>query len=467
MARCLFTDVELGADTREEHTIQRSVGGRVKSFEVSSSAFNELCGERIDPYLCGAYAEVMRVLGPALPAEARSGSTEFRIPNHPGRWRFNERGQMVLMDPTVIERDPLSDRPLSAIGPDLSSLKPMIRQLGSPAVRHTEVLPPSNEVVFEERAALHWGIEVAALKAALLTFDHLLRDDPERFTRRPELEPVRRFVREVVESDSENPGIDLLADISLGVQYDQDLLNLYGEIKRQAGLASFPFQHTLIVSGEPGSRALDVVFWAFETDPHVFRVTRDWSGAGFTLAMTNGILVDTEFSQVATLARSQLLGRPTNRRCRMRVTRDLTDAERAAAGRELAEHRGQLYRRAVDYVERHCDGSVSEQLSRLARLNPLGDHRLSSAVFTHLATLFAGKVRDPVAADEFVCRLIPMIDPAPGDTLPQGSTAAEAPQRGWAFWLSLYRDCLDQLRESFGMPGHIYQHAQRLVVNHP
>jgi hypothetical protein len=465
MPRCQFTDEELGAETREEHTIQRSLGGRVKSVEVTSSSFNERCGSELDPYLSAVYAEVMHVLGPALPLESRSGLVGFKIPGHSGNWVINERGQMLLKGVTVVARDPHTNRPLSAIGPDLDSLQPMIRQLGSPPVRQIEMLPPSAEGLFPERAVLHWRIEVAALKATLLTFDHLLKDDPARFTRSADLEPVRRFVEEIVESESDDPNTDPLADYALGVQYDPNYRILYEVLKHEAGLATWPFQHTLIVSGDLGTRVLDAVFWAFETDPHAFRLSRDWSGEGFTYVMTNGILANTGFSQAVKLARSQPLGRYNNRRCRMRVTQPLTDAEKEAAAHELAEHRNELYRRAVDYVERNCDHSVAEQLGRLARLNSLGDHRLSSAVFAHLVTLFAGKVRSSDSADRFVDLLIPTIDPAPGDALPSGSLPTDVPARGWPFWIDLYRRCLDTLRAQFGSPGHVFQQNRRLVLN--
>jgi len=41
MAKCLFTDAELTADTKEEHTIPSSLGGRIKTVNASSSAFND------------------------------------------------------------------------------------------------------------------------------------------------------------------------------------------------------------------------------------------------------------------------------------------------------------------------------------------------------------------------------------------------------------------------------------------
>ena len=64
MPTCLFTNTELSAATREEHTIQRSLGGRIRSREVSSDRFNEECGGLIDTYIRDAYADRMAILGP-------------------------------------------------------------------------------------------------------------------------------------------------------------------------------------------------------------------------------------------------------------------------------------------------------------------------------------------------------------------------------------------------------------------
>jgi hypothetical protein len=79
-----------------------------------------------------------------------------------------------------------------------------------------------------------------------------------------------------------------------------------------------------------------------------------------------------------------------------------------------------LYRRAIDYVERHCDESVIGQLARLARHDQFGDHRMSSAV-AHVITLFKGKLRDSDAGDSFVNLLSPIIDHTIDDTLPRGA----------------------------------------------
>jgi hypothetical protein len=111
MANCLFTGAALGSDTREEHTIQRALGGRIKSVVVSSSAFNERCGQRLDPYFSGIYAEAMRVLGPVLPSESRSASERFKIPGSEGWWKIDDRGRLTVASTTVIDRDPYDGAP--------------------------------------------------------------------------------------------------------------------------------------------------------------------------------------------------------------------------------------------------------------------------------------------------------------------------------------------------------------------
>jgi hypothetical protein len=203
------------------------------------------------------------------------------------------------------------------------------------------------------------------------------------------------------------------------------------------------------------------VFWVFETDPHAFRLATEWTGVAFTYVMTNGVLLGQQASEAVRLDHGHLLGKPTNRRCRMRVRVVLTDEERQKAADELTNHRSDLYRRAVDYVERNCDESVRERRSRLARLNSNGDHRLSTAVFNHLTTGFAERTPTEAKANQFLSLLMPILDSAGPDTLPAGSPDSAAPAQGWAYWLQKYRECLDVLRGEFVLPGHIYRAGLR------
>lgn len=463
MATCLFTDAKLDSDTKVEHTIQRALGGRVRSKIVTSSIFNELCGGRIDPYFSGIYAETMRVLGPCLTSEARSASEKFKIIGQDGWWQIDERGRLMLSGNSVQYAE--GGTPLSAIGPSMDSLKRIIKKLKLTPVRQSELLPPQKEVIFPERAMLHWRIEVAALKAILLTFDHLLKDDLDRFTRSAALVPVRQFIREVVEADSDGTPTEPLADYTLGLQYDQDYLELYELLRKVSGLPSSPFRHTLIVSANLATRSLDAVFWAFETEPHAFRLSRKWQGGTFTYVMTNGILLGQEASQPILLDQGHLLGRYNNRRNRMRVTIPLTQQDREKAATEIMDRRMTLYQLAVEHVERTNDASVSEQLSRLARLNDNGDHTLTSAVFCHLMTLFAGRLDTEAKADQFMDIVSPILDGAGNDAFPAGATPETVPAQGWPYWLARYRQCLDALRIPFGLPGRIFRAGSRTEMN--
>ncbi len=127
MAKCLFTDAELDANTKNEHTIQRAIGGRVQSKEVTSSEFNNLCGGKVDPYFSGVYAETMRALGPCLNSETRSASERFKIPGLDGWWKIDDRDRLVLAH-NFVTYDP-GGKPLSAIGPSMASLDPLIDKL--------------------------------------------------------------------------------------------------------------------------------------------------------------------------------------------------------------------------------------------------------------------------------------------------------------------------------------------------
>jgi hypothetical protein len=81
---------------------------------------------------------------------------------------------------------------------------------------------------------------------------------------------------------------------------------------------------------------------------------------------------------------------------------------------------------------------------------------MSSALLSHLVTLFSGELRSAYRADQFVGLLAPIFDSSPGDVLPNGVTTA-VPTSGWGYWVERYRSCLDVLRDLFGLPGCIFQ----------
>ncbi len=305
MTRCLFTDAELSEATRIEHTIQRSLGGRIRSRAVSSDAFNERCGGLIDTYIRNVYADTMAILGPAPPGASSAGDQAVRIPGQPGRYIIDGQGNLTMRGAAVIDRDPETNRPRAVLGADEAAMRRIIEQNWPPGVteHRTNVMPPSQDVLHPQRASICQEIELAALKSLLLTFDHLLRSDPDRFTRSSALQPVREFVRRSVMS---NDRVDplLMQRFVLGLQYEPEYLALYEDLRREIVFPETPFEHVLMASANPATRTLDLVFWAFRVDPHAFRVCDDWQGDGFTYVAVNGILAGTTVSEAIPLERA-------------------------------------------------------------------------------------------------------------------------------------------------------------------
>ena len=461
MPRCLFTDTELEASTRAEHTIQRSLGGRIRSVEVSSDAFNERCGGLIDPYICAIYADIMAVLGPALPGASRAGERQVQMPGQPGRYIIDNHGNLTIRGAVVVQRDPATNRPAAVLGVDELAMRRIIEQSTQPgtAVRRTNVMPPSLDVLFPRRAVLCPEIELAALKAALLTFDHLLRGQPDRFTRSAALQDVREFVRRSVMVDGD---VTLLKRFALGLQYEADYLAVYGQLRRQAGIPETPFEHVLLASANPATRTLDLVFWAFRVDPHAFRVCDDWQGDAFTYVAVNGVLAYTTASEAIGLNGGYLLGRPTRRRSRL--TAPFEPAEQEQIRQELFERRTGLYQQAVDYIERNFDDVVIENLKRYAWLNPAGDHRLTTAVAQRLAIMYDRRIRQTEARRVFDQIVAGVLAGAPDEHYPPPADGVPAPAVDWPLWLARIRQCLDAVRELFGLPGDIYQAASGGIV---
>src|SRR5260370_17909693 len=185
--------------------------------------------------------------------------------------------------------------------------------------RRATTLQPSLDVSLRGRPVICPEIEFAVLKAALLTFDDLLRDQADRFTRSPALQKVRSFVRHCV-MDGEKADPFQLGQLVLGLQYDADYIGRYRRLRDEVDFPESRFEHVLLASANAATRSLDVVFWAFQEDPYAFRVCRDWQDDSCTYVVVNGVLAETTFSEAIRLDCGYILGRPTRWRSYRYVT---------------------------------------------------------------------------------------------------------------------------------------------------
>ena len=232
MTKCLFTDEELDTTTRLEHVLPRSLGGRIRSREVSSSTFNERCGDYLDNTLKAVYAPIMNRLGPLLSSEFKVGQVRVDVPGEAKGFILEDGGVLTRENVIVIERDE-DGHPKSILGPSKQSLRKIISQIAKQKkeIVVSEVPASTATVVYQRVPVIAPEIDLAALKSALMAFDLALRGTAHGFTRSPALQGVREMVRDAVASRQING--ELMNRFSLGLQYDK--LDLIKQLRSKAG----------------------------------------------------------------------------------------------------------------------------------------------------------------------------------------------------------------------------------------
>ena len=166
---------------------------------------------------------------------------------------------------------------------------------------------------------------------------------------------------------------------------------------------------------------------------------------GLTHVAVNGVLQNTKASDaVTTLPDSHLLGRRTPWRALIRSEERPDDAERRRLQHEMLRRRNELHRRATDYVERHDDIGVGDQLERAVAQAAPGEAE-TGVIRERLKRLFADRLEDPGSLrrfEETVDRAF--AEPGNATALLRSNNRGER--------LVRYRSCLDALRPKFGLP---------------
>lgn len=256
MPTCLFTGTPLGPCTRIEHTIQRVLGGRFRSREVSSDTFNAACSEPFDAELASPYQPLFNRLKPLLAAEHGTARLEVTIPGDPNRYRLEPGGELTVQGRRIDERDAIG-RPIALAAEDRADAVAMAAGLGLAPGDYTLTEDTATRARLATRhvAALTPNMELAVLKGALLTFDHVLRDDPRRFTRRERLAGLREEIRRCVMERA--PTADMLERVVHSIAYED--LDEINRLRAAHGPAQHEFGHVLIASADPTAGTLDRV----------------------------------------------------------------------------------------------------------------------------------------------------------------------------------------------------------------
>lgn len=407
-----------------------------------------------------AYVLLLQTLSPLLPGQARPGRTPINVPG--------EESGLVLDDgrvsrPGVVIYAKDAKGPTSAGSGSPKYLTKIARQRGiDPASLEIRTVPATEATTYyATMPVVHREVEVAALKATLLTFDHYLCGNPaDRFTRWGSLEPVRAFIRDAV--STRQPDAETLHRHSLGLQYQK--VGLYERLRRKLPkvVEVTPFEHVMFAVADPVSRTLDVVWWAFGFDPHGFRLATD-NDRSFAYVIVNPVVKGKVASGPHEIAHGdELLCGPTNRTCTpLGISRP---DEMQPVVDQVSRERREACRRAIYAVEMRCDENVIECFVEAAGLSARDGRSVRQQVRAQLLRLYGRTEDDPAFFREVDATLKGHEHELPsglaGHPMPVPDSAAPF---DWGSVLRYYRDCLTDLIPTYGLPGDVFVNTSAIV----
>jgi hypothetical protein len=352
---CLFTGEPLTPKTKIEHTIPESVGGRIKSRTVSSDLFNHAAGKGVDRKLAQAFSPLFNWIRLAIPGHRKPPSVPTLVQGAGIGCEFRSDGR-VARKGIEVERDPRTGKVISATAADPEAIE---KHFGWSRTKFDLVCNrPARAAI--DVPLLDTDIEIAALKSVLLSFDHVLGKDPDRFTRSSALLLVRGFVKEFVLSRKLDVG--QYERTICGLQYDK-----LPELRRLRELVRTPvtpFEHVMVASANPSSRTVDAVWWMAGVDPYGFRLCTDWRGLQFTYVLVSGVLNGGTW---------KLQSLPNDFTCKLemrrraRAPRLSTSQQLTTTAKEVAAYHRDAWQRGVDYALRNCPRFVHDEVVRNAQ----------------------------------------------------------------------------------------------------
>ena len=190
----------------------------------------------------------MNVLSPLLSREHQTGQLAVNAPGEPNGLVL-DGGAITRKKTVILERDPASGVPRSAVAEDQRAIARMAKQAGWTSTTSKVVAPMEGDTVFVRGVpAICPELEIALLKSTLLTFDHLFGGGEASFARNDQLAAVRaEFIRRAVIAGA----IDSIEcnRFSLGYQYEK--AGLYRKLRKRMPAPETEFEHVLLAAVTP------------------------------------------------------------------------------------------------------------------------------------------------------------------------------------------------------------------------
>ncbi len=459
MDTCLFTGEPLTATTREEHTIPECVGGRIKSRIVTSDRFNNLCGSCADHIFKLPYEPLLNHLSPLLPRTCQSGQMSIDVPGEQ-QGLVLEAGRIGRAGVVIVERDDRG-RPKAAVGEDLNALRQLARSMkkNPDEMRLSEVKATEAVTYHKKVPVITWELEFVALKSILLTFDHLLRGSPDRFTRHVDLGPIREFIRATVEE--RRPPSRALAECSFGLQYGKR--ELYARLREQIDLPKSEFEHVLFVSTEARTRTLELVWLVFGFDPFGFQIC-PWTHGSFTYGIVNPILRDLGPSGLHRIVNpGEPLCEPSNF-CAMPWDKP-QPVDHCLVLEQISQERHDSFGRAVKLVEMTADDNLIECFSEASALSVASERSVQNQIRFRLIRMYGRRNDDVEFLNDVDSILADMSEGTDEELLSRSINGLGNETLDWTSIIGLYRRCLVDLEHRYGLPGDNFTNSCGIILD--
>lgn len=289
---CLFSNKALDDRTKHEHTIPRSMCGRITSNSVTCSEFNA-ASSKCDGELRKEFLLHLCELAPVLPKEFNPGEVPVILDNGVPAIR---RNGFIKIKNFYISKYDLSGRPKEILhSNDSKSILRTLKKLGIQAHTHEEVPLPGDMAFIKGIPICSIQAEISILKSILCTIDVILQKERmPLFTRSEEISPLKAFISKAVVQECDDIDIVELDSYYLGVQ-----LSDQKEIENALSYHDYkakPFEHVILFSSNTATKTLDAVWNIFSHEAHGVRLATRWNGPRVCGFIANPIFMNETIS---------------------------------------------------------------------------------------------------------------------------------------------------------------------------
>lgn len=446
MEYCLITKAPLDSSTKVEHTILHSLGGRITSRRLTSSNFNQKCGNTVDLALTDMFKHIFAMLSPATISGANPGNVLYTSLDKSRKYYLNNGFTTLAQDIIIRGKD---GRPAVAYSTNEKAIRKMSSQ-ASLTISNIErvALPVENNTAYRNSQLLGTDIEIAIIKCIVLTIEEMtIRKNLPRITTITELREAISLLKEyIIDEDHHSQKIlRKLSNIYYGIQLNGP--ERISKILTSHSVFLHPFDHIIIVSGNVATKTIDVLWSIAGIEVHGVRLCSSWDGFDFTYIIQNSILKN---SAEPDLIHINVSSGVLCQECQLRSIQPASNGEfiNPFIPSAISLNRQRSYINAIRYVEMNCDDHVYKEFIEPTKYIP--HLNVKESIFNHLSPLYNSKrISEIWNADSGQLH-------SQWESQSMSEISADSPI--WRQILKTYRTILAQLTTADENPNYIFSH---------